>query len=113
MQSMMDNPKLRLKPEFNSAVKNLFNKGEIHHVLMMNAVLKQYAGKHPIDSETAEDKGEFKPVLAVDCTNNDVENFGMIQECSQQWMEHWILKLSLEHAVGSKGIVVFARRLYD
>ena len=79
MQSMMDNPKLRLKPEFNSAVKNLFNKGEIHHVLMMNAVLKQYAGKHPIDSETAEYKGKFKPVLAVDCTNNDVENFGMIQ----------------------------------
>lgn len=50
MQSMINYPKLRLKPEFHLVVKNLFNKVEIQHVLMMNAVLKQYAGKHPIDS---------------------------------------------------------------
>ena len=78
-KSMMDDSKVMLSPKLHNATKSLFNNGEVHHILLLNSVMKKYAGFHPVDSETADDKGNYKPIVTALCTNDDVDNFGMIQ----------------------------------
>jgi hypothetical protein len=79
---MADDPELRLSPALHNATQSLFFEGEIHQILLMNAILKKYAGLFPVDPETTKDQGTFQPVLGAECSSKDFEtgNIGMIQQ---------------------------------
>lgn len=79
---MANDPELRLNPALHNATQSLFSEGEIHHILLMNAILKKYVGLFPVDPETTKDQGTFQPVLGAECSSEDYDagNIGMIQQ---------------------------------
>lgn len=78
-KSMNEDADLILSPDFFNVIRSLHHEDEIHHILLMNSVIKQYVGKYPVDIETTEDQGEYDSIRTAECTNDNVETFGMIQ----------------------------------
>jgi hypothetical protein len=76
---LLEDQDTMLGPNLRNATISIFHEREIHPVLLMNAILRKYAVKHPVDIETNEDRGIIKAIRSAHCNNFDSDNYGMLQ----------------------------------